>query len=282
MTRRRRINYFEVSNPGAPEVAILRERLAKYLARAGVASRRRAEGLISAGRVAVNGRVVTGPAFNVDPDRDLVTVDGEVVRPEPKVYLMLHKPPGYVSTVSDTHGRPTVIDLVPRMARLYPVGRLDADSEGLLLLTNDGELTMLLTHPRYHVPRTYRVWVAGIPTGTELERLARGVALEDGPTAPARVRLVRAVRGEAVLEMTLFEGRKRQVRRMCEAIGHPVRRLLRVGLGPLHLGDLPPGRWRELRPDEVAVLRRLALDGKRREPGFRRPRALRPGGLRAP
>lgn len=243
----------------------MRERLAKYLARSGVASRRRAEGLITAGRVTVNGRVVTTPVFNVDPDRDTVTVDGRPVRPERKVYLMLHKPPGYLSTVSDPQGRPTVLDLVPRIGRLYPVGRLDADSEGLLLLTNDGELTVLLTHPRYHVPKTYRVWVAGIPNQEDLGRLTRGVVLEDGPTAPARVRLVRAGRGEAVLEITLFEGRKRQIRRMCEAIGHPVRRLVRVGLGPLRLGDLPPGRWRELRPDEVAALRRAAAPRNQRQ-----------------
>jgi len=245
----------------------LRERLARYLARSGVASRRRAEGLIATGRVAVNGVVVTTPAFNVDPERDRVTVDGKPVGPEPRVYLVLNKPPGYVSTVSDPHGRPTVLDLVPRIGRLYPVGRLDADSEGLLLLTNDGELTVLLTHPRYHVPKTYRVWVAGVPDRSALTRLARGVELEDGPTAPARVRMVRAGRGGAVLEFTLYEGRKRQVRRMCAAVGHPVRRLVRVGLGPLSLGDLPPGRWRELTSGEVAALRRAALRGRRGRPG---------------
>jgi pseudouridine synthase len=244
----------------------LRERLARYLARSGVASRRRAEAVIAAGRVAVNGVVVTTPAFDVDPERDRVTVDGRPVRPEPKVYLMLNKPPGYVSTVSDPQGRPTVLDLVPRMGRLYPVGRLDAESEGLLLLTNDGELSLLLTHPRYHVPKTYRVWVAGVPTRAVLGRLARGVELEDGPTAPARVRMVRAGRGGAVLELTLYEGRKRQIRRMCAAVGHPVRRLVRVGLGPLSLGDLPSGRWRELTSGEVAALRRAGLRGRRDRP----------------
>ncbi|MBC7104760.1 MAG: rRNA pseudouridine synthase [Firmicutes bacterium] len=244
----------------------MRERLARYLARSGVASRRRAEAVIAAGRVAVNGTVVTTPAFTVDPERDRVTVDGRPVHPEPRVYLMLNKPPGYVSTVSDPRGRPTVLDLVPRVGRLYPVGRLDADSEGLLLLTNDGELSLLLTHPRYGVPKTYRVWVAGVPDRGTLTRLARGVELEDGPTAPARVRLVRAGRAGSVLEVTLREGRKRQIRRMCAAVGHPVLRLVRVGLGPVNLGALPPGRWRELRPEEVAALRRAGRRGGRDRP----------------
>lgn len=238
------------------------ERLHKYMARCGVASRRACEELIRQGRVKVNGRTVTQLGFQVEPDRDEVRVDGRVIRPVADLhYIMLHKPAGYVTTVSDPQGRPTVMELVPASPRLYPVGRLDLETEGLLLLTNDGPLAHRLMHPRYGVPKLYRVKVAGVVAPATLQRLRAGVLLEDGPTSPARVRLIRQEAGAALLEMELMEGRKRQVRRMCQAVGHPVLHLKRIGFGPLRLGRLPKGAWRPLTDAEVAALRRAAQAG---------------------
>jgi 23S rRNA pseudouridine2605 synthase len=230
-------------------------RLAKLLAHAGVASRRAAEGLVRAGRVTVGGKVVLDPALDVT-ERDAVAVDGRSVSAEPTVVIALNKPAGVVSTARDTHGRPTVVDLVAeRGLRLYPVGRLDLDTTGLLLLTNDGELANLLTHPRHEVAKTYRARVHDPPVGTDaLRALREGVALDDGPTLPARVRQPRP----GVLEITLREGRKRQVRRMCEAVGHPVRSLERIAFGPLRLGDLARGAHRRLAPEEIDRLRAAA------------------------
>jgi len=229
-------------------------RLAKFLAHAGVASRRAAEEVVRAGRVTVGGAVITDPARDVD-EHSGVAVDGRALAgPEERVVVALHKPAGVVSTARDTHGRPTVVDLVdlPR-TRLYPVGRLDADTTGLLLLTNDGELAERLLHPRHQVPRTYRAHVGGgRPGPRSLRALREGVELEDGRTAPAGVREVRP----GVLELTLREGRKRQVRRMCAAVGHPVQALARTRFGPLELRDLAPGGWRVLSPAEVERLRR--------------------------
>jgi 23S rRNA pseudouridine2605 synthase len=230
-------------------------RLAKYLAHAGVASRRAAETLIAAGHVTVDGARTTDPACDVDGD-SLVAVDGfPVSGPEPRVVYVVHKPVGVVSTVSDTHGRPTVIELVPATGlRLYPVGRLDADSSGLILLTNDGELANRLTHPSFEIPKTYRARVGGGPIeDRELRALRRGVELEDGPTAPARVRRV----GRDAVELTIHEGRNRQVRRMCDAVGHPVLELQRVAFGPLLLGGLTAGGHRRLDAAEVERLRSL-------------------------
>ncbi|HEV3000015.1 MAG TPA: pseudouridine synthase [Solirubrobacteraceae bacterium] len=229
-------------------------RLAKYLAHAGVASRRAAEEIVRAGRVTVGGDVVTDPARDVG-DSDAVTVDGRRVSgAEERVVWALNKPAGVVATARDTHGRRTVVDLVEAGgARLYPVGRLDADSTGLILLTNDGDLANALTHPRYEVPKTYRVRVARTPVSDRaVRRLREGVQLEDGLTAPARVRRD----GRDVLEITIHEGRNRQVRRMCEAVGHPVVSLERIAFGPLRLGDLPPGRARRLSGSELDRLRR--------------------------
>jgi 23S rRNA pseudouridine2605 synthase len=227
-------------------------RLAKYLAHAGVASRRAAEGLIAAGRVAVDGETVRDPARDVD-DGNRIEVDGEALAgPETRVVYAVHKPLGVLSTASDPHGRPTVVQLVDDARRLYPVGRLDADSSGLILLTNDGALANTLTHPRHEVPKTYRVRVAGGPVGERaLRALRRGVELEDGATGPADVR---RLRGEE-LELTIREGRNRQVRRMCEAVGHPVLELRRVAFGPLRLGDLKVGAHRRLSAAEIAQLR---------------------------
>lgn len=227
-------------------------RLSRYLAHGGVSSRRGAEELIRAGRVTVAGEVVTDPARDVD-EHSGVAFDGRPVTPvrETVVYAV-HKPAGVVSTARDTHGRPTVVELVAGDRRLYPVGRLDADTTGLILLTDDGELAHRLMHPRYGVPKTYHATVAEPPVREhELRRLREGVRLDDGRTAPARVRRLAPDR----LEIVLREGRKRQVRRMCEAVGHPVVALKRVAFGPLRL-DLPEGGSRRLTPAEVERLRR--------------------------
>lgn len=230
-------------------------RLVKYLAHAGVASRRSAEALIAAGRVSVEGRTARDPAMAVGED-SRVTLDGRPLEgPEPRVCFAVNKPLGVLSTARDTHGRPTVLELVPeRGLRLYPVGRLDADSSGLILLTNDGALANRLTHPSYEVPKTYRAKLAGGAIGEQaLRALRAGVELEDGRTAPARVRRL----GLREIELTIHEGRNRQVRRMCEAVGHPVRDLRRTGFGPLRLGRLAPGAHRRLTEAELQSLRAL-------------------------
>jgi len=226
-------------------------RLAKYLAHAGVASRRAAERIVADGRVAVDGAVVRDPARDVDED-DGVLVDGRPVHTAAPVVYVLNKPPGVVSTARDPQGRRTVVDLVTAGERLYPVGRLDADTTGLILLTNDGALAHRLTHPSFEVPRTYRATVERPPVREPaLRALREGVELEDGRTAPAAVRRLAPDR----LELTVHEGRKRQVRRMCEAVGHPVKALERVAFGPLRLGGLELGEHRRLRPAEVERLR---------------------------
>jgi 23S rRNA pseudouridine2605 synthase len=227
-------------------------RLAKFLAHAGVASRRAAEGMIAGGRVTVGGIVLRDPAHDVDGSEP-VAVDGTpVASPAGRVVYAVHKPPGVVSTAKDTHGRPTVVELVDSERRLYPVGRLDADTTGLILLTDDGELAQRLTHPSFEVPKTYRARVLGGPvSGRALHLLRTGVELDDGRTSPAQVRQPRP----GVLEITIHEGRKRQVRRMCDAVGHPVTSLQRVAFGPLRLGGLKPGHSRRLSDAEVAQLR---------------------------
>jgi 23S rRNA pseudouridine2605 synthase len=246
----------EVHAPSVPKV-----RLAKFLAHAGVASRRAAERLIADGRVSVAGEVVTDPATDVDESSG-VTVDGRGVEPEPLEVHALNKPAGIVSTARDTHGRPTVVELVRSRRRLYPVGRLDAETTGLILLTNDGELADLLTHPRYGVEKVYRAKVQPARLSPRaLDALRHGVELEDGRTAPTRVRQV----SPAVVEITLREGRKRQVRRMLEAVGHRVVELERVAFGPLGLRGLERGRSRRLKDVEVERLRRAAR-GPRRAP----------------
>jgi pseudouridine synthase len=239
------------------------ERLQKVLAAHGVASRRKAEELILAGRVQVDGKIVKELGVRVSANSQ-IEVDGKGLSDEPLTYLLLHKPPGYVTTVHDPQGRPTVLELVRSPFRLYPVGRLDYDSEGLLLLTNDGELANMLTHPRFGIEKTYRATVQGIPSAASIERLARGVRLEDGLTQPADVRLV-AERGEhAVLELTIHEGRKRQVRRMCQAVGHKVIKLVRIRFGPLVLGALPPGATRSLFSQEKKSLEKLREVGRKK------------------
>jgi pseudouridine synthase len=238
------------------------ERLQKFLSRAGVASRRAAEELILAGRVSVNGAVVRTLGEKVDPASDAVSVDGRpVTAAENPIYLLLNKPVGFVTTLEDPQGRPTVASFIPSDGpRLFPVGRLDLGTSGLLLLTNDGELAHLLMHPRYHVPKTYRAQVDGVPDAGDLTRLREGVQLDDGTTSPAEAQLERVTNDSAVVVLTLREGRKRQVRRMLSAVGHPVRTLERIGYGPLEIGDLSPGEVRVLSRDEVEALRAAGGD----------------------
>jgi 23S rRNA pseudouridine2605 synthase len=240
-----------LSSPDAPAGG---ERLQKVLAQAGLGSRRACEILIDEGRVEVNGEVAT-LGRRVDPEHDHVTVDGVTLPVRPGlVYYLLNKPAKVVTTASDPEGRPTVLDLVPAEPRVFPVGRLDWDTEGLLLLTNDGALTHELTHPSRGVPKTYLVEVAGIPGRAALRRLRDGVELDDGPTAPARARITQTTPTGAALEIVIHEGRNRQVRRMCEAVGHPVRRLVRTRFGPLRDNRLAPGQWRPLEPAEIRAL----------------------------
>jgi 23S rRNA pseudouridine2605 synthase len=229
-------------------------RLAKHLAHAGVASRRAAEVLVGEGRVTVDGAVVKDPARDVTGD-EAIAVDGEAVRAaEGRVVYAVNKPAGVVSTARDTHGRRTVVDLVRSGQRLYPVGRLDADTTGLILLTNDGDLAYALTHPSFEVPRTYRARVEGRPDERALRALRDGVELDDGRTAPARVRRV----GAHEIELTIHEGRKRQVKRMLTEVGHPIVALQRVAFGPLRLGELAAGKHRRLTAAEVERLRQAA------------------------
>jgi len=234
------------------------ERLQKFLARCGVASRRAAEDLIRAGRVKVNGRVVTELGSKVDPERDVVRVDGRQVKPPAaaSVTLMLHKPSGYVSSTRDPQGRRVVTELVgSKWGRLYPVGRLDYDATGLLLLTNDGQLAHRLMHPRYQVPRTYRVTMAGDVSRETLGRLAAGVEL-DGRAVAATVAVVKKEREKTVLELTVREGRYHLVKRLMAALGHPVLKLKRLAFGPLRLARLPRGACRVLEAGELAAMRR--------------------------
>jgi 23S rRNA pseudouridine2605 synthase len=224
-------------------------RLNAYLARAGVASRRKADELIKAGRVRVNGD--PGELNTFVGAHDRVEVDGKTVAKQRLAYVLLHKPAGVVTTASDPHGRPTVVDLVEHESRVVPVGRLDADTTGALLLTNDGELSHRLAHPRYGVEKTYLAEVEGELDDAALRELEAGVELDDGHTAPANARRV----GPSQIELTIHEGRKHQVKRMLEAVGHPVRRLHRTAYAGISADDLPPGEWRELSPDEVERLR---------------------------
>lgn len=230
-------------------------RIQKLLSRAGVASRREAEALIAAGRVRINGQVVTTLGVRVDPDRDRVEVDGRAVEAQPPRWVLLHKPVGTLTSRGDARGRRTVYHLLPRELRsLRYVGRLDRDTEGLLLLTNDGDSANRLLHPGGEVEREYHAGVEGYPGPEALRRLMRGVELEDGPARATEVRLLRREREGAVLALVLREGRKREVRRLLAAVSHPVRWLRRVRFGPQSLGDLPPGAWRELEPAEVERL----------------------------
>ena len=259
-----------MTTPSAPEAEDGRshvgERLQKVLAQAGIGSRRACEDLIAAGRVEVDGETAQ-LGRRVDINHDRVTVDGIPIAVKPGlVYYLVNKPTGVVSTASDPQGRVTLTSMVPTEPRVYPVGRLDADSEGLILLTNDGDLTNRLTHPSFGVEKEYLVIVDGTPKPGAVRQLRNGVQLEDGMTAPARVSTV----GDGTLRITIHEGRNRQVRRMGEAVGHPVRRLVRTRIGPLRIGSLHPGEWRELTTDEVRAVERAAAAPQARKPRSRK------------
>ncbi len=232
-------------------------RLQKFLARCGIGSRRFCETLIDAGRVSINGKKVTERGVSVDPRRDEVRVDGRPVRANPKrLILMLNKPDGYVTTRSDPRGDPTVYDLIPAHWRLelFSIGRLDKNTEGLLLFTNDGELAYRLTHPKFSVEKTYELRLKGSFQRKDLQPLEKGIHLGDGPTAPARIVNYRVTEDETCLALTIHEGRKRQIRRMCRKIGLPLRYLRRIQMGPIQLGHLAKGKWRLLKAEEIRSL----------------------------
>jgi len=264
-------------------------RLQKLIAGTGIASRRKAEEMIAAGRVTVNGKVVTELGTKVDPARDHVKVDGKhISAAQPFVYVMLNKPKNVMSTLDDPGGRTTVKDYLRGVSvRVFPVGRLDFDSEGLMLLTNNGDLAQALLHPRYHVPKTYLIKVKGVLTDDEITRLEQGVKLEDGMTSPALVKKVRKVEANSWLEITIREGRKHQVKRMLESVGHPVIKLMRIRMGPLSLGALEPGEFRFLTDREANALRelveqRVASVERGEEPDVRPKRPIRQAGWAKP
>jgi 23S rRNA pseudouridine2605 synthase len=240
----------------------MEERLQKVLAEAGIASRRKCEEIITAGRVQINGEVVKTLGVKVDPELDEIQVDGRYINQQTKIYVLLNKPKGVITSSTDPGGRKVVTDFLPGIKeRVYPVGRLDYDTEGLLLLTNDGEFAHLLTHPKHHVPRTYQATVKGVPHGTILEKLRNGIQLEDGMTSPAEVEYadVNPQKNESIIQITIYEGRNRQVRRMFEAVSFPVTRLRRIKFGPLFLHGVPRGKYRHLTPAEVKELKEEAL-----------------------
>jgi 23S rRNA pseudouridine2605 synthase len=240
------------------------ERIQKILARAGIASRREAERMVIEGRVSVNGKVVGTLGFKSDASKDHIKVDGRRLTSfEPKVMLLLNKPRGYLSTVKDPRGRPTIVDLLKNIKwRIYPVGRLDFDAEGLLLLTNDGDLSHLLSHPSFSIPKTYLVKVRGVPEGKKLERLKRGVMLEDGEAKAVSYSLIRQREKNSWVRVVVTEGRNHLVKRMFSAIGHPVLKLKRIEYGPIQLGDLPFGKFRYLTPGEMEKIKGLMADSQ--------------------
>jgi 23S rRNA pseudouridine2605 synthase len=249
------------------------ERIQKIISAAGVTSRRAAEELITEGRVRVNGKVVTELGTKADPSKDHIKVDGKLINPQqPQTYIMLNKPAGFVTTMSDPEGRPTVQDLLKGIkVRVYPVGRLDYNTEGLLLLTNDGDFAHLITHPKHEFPKTYLAKVKGVLEDSQIDNLENGIYLDDGKTAPAKIKKVRKEEANSWLEITIHEGRKRQVRRMFDRVGHSVIRLKRIRTGNQTLGDLAEGTFRYLTPDEVSGLREMAqkTGAEGREPGVK-------------
>lgn len=242
----------------------MQERLQKYIARCGVCSRRKAEELITQSRVRVNEKTITQMGYIIDPEQSEVRVDNQVIQPAvDKVYLILNKPAGYLTTVSDPENRPTVFNLLPKLGiRIFPVGRLDSDSEGLLLFTNDGELANWLIHPRYGIKKKYLVTIEGQISPKSIVAIERGIVLEDGKTAPAKIRIIRSSRNITSLELEIAEGKKRQIRRTFAAIGHPVLKLLRTQFGPLHLSNLKTGKYRFLTNHEITSLRTLIPKSK--------------------
>jgi len=233
-------------------------RLQKYLAACSIASRRGSEKLIAEGRVTVNG-VPACVGMIVDPDADVIHVDGSLVQEDRKVYVVLNKPRDTITSAKDTHNRKTVLDCITGVGvRIYPVGRLDRDVTGALLLTNDGELTNRLIHPRYEIDKVYQAWVDGDVAPQTIEKLKHGITLEDGPTSPAKASILRTRSGTTLIRLVIHEGRKRLVKRMCAAVGHPVLELRRISIGKIRANDLQPGEWRHLTPEEVCALKKLA------------------------
>ncbi|WP_330381817.1 pseudouridine synthase [Defluviitalea phaphyphila] len=234
-------------------------RLQKYLANAGIASRRKAEKYILEGKVKVNGKVITNLGTKINTEKDLVYFnDKKVCVKNKKVYILLNKPENYITTANDQFDRPTVMDLLPSISeRVYPVGRLDYNTSGLLLLTNDGELTYKLTHPKHHISKTYIAKVKGIPDENSLNKLRKGIVIDGYKTSPAKIKLVRKFSENSEIEITIYEGRNRQVRKMCEAIGHPVLKLKRIAIGKIFLKDLPLGKYRYLTKEEISYLKKL-------------------------
>ena len=234
------------------------ERLQKVMAHAGVASRRKSEEIIKEGRVKVNGEVVTAMGVKVDPNNDEIEVDGKIITEEKKIYILLYKPEGYITTVDDPRGRKTVLDLIDDVKqRIYPVGRLDYDTSGLLLLTNDGDMTYVLTHPSYEIEKKYLVEAKGYIDDKNFKRLEEGVQLEDGLTAPAEVKVINRKKDKSKFTLSIHEGRNRQVRRMCKKIGHEVEKLKRSNFGPLNLNGLKAGEYRYLSSKEINKLHKL-------------------------
>jgi 23S rRNA pseudouridine2605 synthase len=238
------------------------ERIQKILAKAGIASRREAERMLMEGRVTVNGKVIDKLGFKADLSKDHIKVDGKrLTHSEPKITLLLNKPRGYLSTVEDPQGRPTVMDLLKKVkGRIYPVGRLDFDAEGILLLTNDGDLAYTLSHPKFSIPRTYLVKVKGVPEERELSRLKKGVTLEDGKARAVSINILRGGEKNSWARIVVTEGRNRLVKKMFLAIGHPVLKLKRVQFGPIQLGNLPIGQFRYLTSEEIEKLKKLIAD----------------------
>ncbi|MBZ4662372.1 MAG: rRNA pseudouridine synthase [Caloramator sp.] len=235
----------------------MKERIQKYLARCGIASRRKAEELVLQGKVKVNGNVIK-EIVTVDTELDVVEVNGKVVKPEEnKIYIILNKPTGYITSVKDQFGRKTVVDLVDVKERIFPVGRLDYDTSGLLILTNDGEVANKLMHPSKEIDKVYIAEIEGVPTREEMERFKRGLKIEDYVTAPAKIKLIKQRNKTSIVEVIIHEGRNRQVRKMCSAIGHKVLKLKRVRIGSLELGNLKEGEWRYLNINEIEYLKSL-------------------------
>ncbi len=232
------------------------ERLQKYLANAGIASRRKCEELILEGKVKVNGQIVRELGFKIDPETDLVEFEGaKVEKREKKIVLIMNKPKEIISSVTDPQGRKTVLDLLPdKFPRLYPVGRLDYESEGMLILTNDGYLADKIMHPKNEIKKIYHVWVYGYPSQESLEKFSQGLELEDGKTAPAKIKLIRKARSTSLMEVEIQEGKKRQIRRMFEELGHPVAKLERIQIGHLTMGKLAQGKFKRLNEDDINKL----------------------------
>lgn len=235
----------------------MKERLQKYMAKCGVASRRKSEEIISQGRVSVNDKIIKEIVM-IDEGIDIVKVDGQTISPEEKeVYIILNKPIGIITSVKDQFGRKTVTELVNIKERVYPVGRLDYDTSGLLILTNDGDMAYKLTHPSHEIEKVYEARIKGIPTMGEIEKFKRGLSIENYTTAPSDIRILMKYENSSLVQITIHEGRNRQVRKMCNAINHPVIELKRIKMGGIELGDLKPGEWRELNEHEVEYLKRI-------------------------